>query len=406
MAVMIGVDPHKGSHTAVVLDAGEQFLGELRVRSAANQVERLVAWAAPFEERTWAIEGAGGLGYLLAQQLVAAGERVVDVQPKLAARVRLLATGDTNKNDPNDARSVAVAALRAATVPEVRGEDHAKVMKVWAKRHRDLARHRTRVACRLHAVLCELSPGGFSGEISAAQATRLLDELEPAGAVTAARHAVAVELVADLRRLDEQLRETKQRITAAVKASQTTVTDVFGVGPIVAAIVIGDVGDIGRFPRRDHFAAYNGTAPIEVSSGARRKVFRLSRRGNRRLNHAIHMAAVTQIRHRHSEGRAYYEHKIAEGHTGKEAIRALKRRISDAIFARLRDDAARAAGITTTGPGGQPGNDSETCAAGSHPEHRLFGQATPEPATTLRSTGTRGRSRKPNAHSRAARKAS
>jgi transposase len=171
MAVMIGVDPHKGSHTAVVLDAGEQFLGELRVRSAANQVERLVAWAAPFEERTWAIEGAGGLGYLLAQQLVAAGERVVDVQPKLAARVRLLATGDTNKNDPNDARSVAVAALRAATVPEVRGEDHAKVMKVWAKRHRDLARHRTRVACRLHAVLCELSPGGFSGEISAAQAT-------------------------------------------------------------------------------------------------------------------------------------------------------------------------------------------------------------------------------------------
>jgi transposase len=100
---MIGIDPHKGSHMAVALDASEQFLGELRVRSAANQVERLVAWAALFEERTWAIEGAGGLGYLLAQQLVAAGERVVDVQPKLAARVRLLATGDTNRNDPNDA---------------------------------------------------------------------------------------------------------------------------------------------------------------------------------------------------------------------------------------------------------------------------------------------------------------
>ena len=235
----------------MALDDGEQFLGELRVRSAANQVERLVEWAAPFEERTWAIEGAGGLGYLLAQQLVAAGERVVDVQPKLAARVRLLATGDTNKNDPNDARSVAVAALRSPNVPEVRGEDHAKVMKVWAKRHRDLSRHRTRLACRLHAVLCELTPGGFSGEISAAQATRLLDELEPAGAVAAARHAVAVELVADLRRLDEQLRDTKERITAAVKASKTTVTDLFGVGPIVAAIVIGDVGDIARFASRD-----------------------------------------------------------------------------------------------------------------------------------------------------------
>jgi transposase len=113
MAVMIGVDPHKGSHT-VVLDVDEQFLGELRVRSASNQLERLLEWAAPFDERMWAIEGAGGLGYLLAQQLVAAGERVVDVQPKLAARVRLLATGDTNKNDPNDARSVAVAALRAS----------------------------------------------------------------------------------------------------------------------------------------------------------------------------------------------------------------------------------------------------------------------------------------------------
>jgi transposase len=405
MVVMIGVDPHKGSHTAVVLDEDERPLGVLRVRSSAGQLERFVEWAAPFAERTWAIEGAGGLGYLLAQQLVAAGERVVDVQPKLAARVRLLATGDTNKNDPNDARSVAVAALRAA-VPEVRVEDHAKVMKLWAKRHRDLSGHRTRVACRLHAVLCELTPGGFSGEISAAQAARLLDELEPAGAVAAARHAVAVELVADLRRLDDQLRETKQRISVAVKASKTTLTDLFGVGPIVAAIVIGDVGDVSRFASRDAFAAYNGTAPIEVSSGARRKVFRLSRRGNRRLNHAIHMAAVTQIRHRHSPGRGYHDRKIAEGKTGKEAIRALKRRISDAIYTRLRYDAVQAAGPTPTGPGGQPGNDAETCAAGSHPEHRLFGRATPGPDATLRPARTRGRSPTTKPASRSHRKAS
>ncbi len=122
----------------------------------------------------------------------------------------------------------------------------------------------------------------------------------------------------------------RRRITAAVTASKTTVTELFGVGPIVTATVIGDVGDIARFPTRDHFAACNGTAPIEVSSGGRRKVFRLSRRGNRRLNHAIHMAAVTQIRFRHTAGRAYYDRKIAEGHSGKEAIRALKRRISDA----------------------------------------------------------------------------
>jgi transposase len=390
MAVMIGVDPHKGSHTAVVLDNDERPLDELRVRSASNQVERLLGWAAEFTERTWAIEGAGGLGYLLAQQLVAAGERVVDVHPKLAARVRLLATGDTNKNDPNDARSVAVAALRAASVPEVRAEDHAAVMKVWSRRHRELSRQHNRVACRLHSVLCDLVPGGFAGEISPAQATRLLGELEPAGAVAAARHELALELVGDLVRLQAQRRDARQRIAAAVTASKTTLTELFGVGPIVAATVIGDVGDIARFPSRDRFAAYNGTAPIEVSSGGRRKVFRLSRRGNRRVNHAIHMAAVTQIRFHHTEGRAFYDRKIAEGHSGKEAIRALKRRISDAVYTRLRHDAEQTAHVAA-GPGGHPGNDSVACAAGSHPEHRLFGQATPGPDTTIRPGHTRRR---------------
>jgi hypothetical protein len=220
MVVMIGIDPHKASHTAVALDENEQPLGELRVRSATNQVERLLQWAAPFSERTWAIEGAGGLGYLLAQQLVAAGERVVDVHPKLGARVRLLATGDTNNNDPNDARSVAVAALRSPTLNEVRAEDHAAVMKVWAKRHRDLSRHRCRVACRLHAVLCELVPGGFATEISAAQASRLLDDIDPEGAVAAARHELALELVADLRRSAQshhQRRTTRRDIRARVR---------------------------------------------------------------------------------------------------------------------------------------------------------------------------------------------
>ncbi|MDP9074392.1 MAG: IS110 family transposase, partial [Actinomycetota bacterium] len=142
-AVMIGVDPHKGSHTAVAIDEGEAVLGEVRVRSAATQVERLVAWAAAWPERTWAVEGAAGLGYLLAQQLVAAGEAVVDIQPKLGARVRLLATGATNKNDPNDARSVAVAALRSTSLRPVVAEDHAAVMKLWAKRRRDLGSART-----------------------------------------------------------------------------------------------------------------------------------------------------------------------------------------------------------------------------------------------------------------------
>jgi len=141
--------------------------------------------------------------------------------------------------------------------------------------------------------------------------------------------------------------------------------------------VIGDVVAVARFPSRDHFAACNGTAPVEVSSGEK-KIYRLSLRGNRRLNHAIHMAAITQIRHKHSDGRGYYERKIAEGKTHKEALRCLKRRISDALYARLRADARKG------GPGGQPGNHSVSRAAGSHPEHRLFGQATPGPETSLR----------------------
>src|SRR5215813_8391409 len=129
---MIGVDPHKGSHTAVALGADEAPLGQVRVRASAAQAQRLLAWAQTWPARTWAVEGAGGLGHLLAQELVAAGEQVLDVQPKLAARVRLLAAGAVNKNDPNDARSVAVAALRSPSCLPVRPDDHAAVLKVWS----------------------------------------------------------------------------------------------------------------------------------------------------------------------------------------------------------------------------------------------------------------------------------
>jgi transposase len=151
--------------------------------------------------------------------------------------------------------------------------------------------------------------------------------------------------------------------------------------------VIGDADGVARFATRDRFAACNGTAPIEVSSGDR-KIYRLSLRGNRRLNHAIHMAAITQIRHRHSDGRAYYDKKLAEGKTHKEALRSLKRQISNAIYTRLQDDACQASANMQAGPGGQPGNDSDSSAAGSHPERRLFGQATPEPATPTLRPGT------------------
>jgi transposase len=386
--VMIGIDPHKGSHTAVAIGLSEEPLGELRVDACPGQAGTLLAWAAAWPERSWAVEGAAGLGHLLAQQLVAAGERVLDVPPKLAARVRLLQAGDTNKNDPNDALSVAVAALRSTARRDVAADDHAAVLKVWAKRHRDLARSRNQAACRLHAVLCDLVPGGHSREISAGQAARILERLNPSSAVAQAHCELAGEFLTDIRRLDAQLRQTNKKLAAAVRASRTSLTGIFGIGPVIAGTVIGDVRRVSRFASRDHFAAYNGTAPVEVSSGGR-KIYRLSLRGNRRLNHAIHMAAITQIRHNHSQGRIYYDKKIGEGKTHKEALRALKRRISDAIYAALVADAWQAAARGPEGPGGQPGNRSVSRAAGSHPAHRLFGPATPGPATTIR-PGTAG----------------
>jgi transposase len=141
---------------------------------------------------------------------------------------------------------------------------------------------------------------------------------------------------------------------------------VFGVGPVIAGTIAGtiagDIADVSRFPGRDHFASCNGTAPVEVSSG-NHKICPLSLRGNRRINHAIHMAAITQLSHTHSEGRTYNEKKLAEGKTHKEALRSLKRKISDAIFARLQADARQAAATQAKGPGGHPGNDSASSAA-------------------------------------------
>ncbi len=163
--------------------------------------------------------------------------------------------------------------------------------------YRDLGRARTQVACRLHTVLCDLVPGGFGREITAGQAADLLQRISPSGPAAQARCELAADFLADLRRLDAQRRNTRTKLAAAVAASGTTLTEIFGVGPVIAAAIIGATGEESRFDDRDRFAAYNGTAPIEVSSGER-KIHRLSLRGNRRLNHTIHMAAVTRPRTR------------------------------------------------------------------------------------------------------------
>ena len=213
---VIGIDPHKKSHTAAVLDEAEELVGQLRVNADRWQRDRLLRFAAPFEPRTWAVEAAGGLGALLAQQLVAAGECVVDVPPTLSARVRLLDSGRTDKSDPHDARSAAIVALRHARLRPVRPVDHSAVLRLLANRHHDLTASRTRTICRLHALLCLLIPGGSSGRLSAQRAGQVLRGLRPVELVDIERKRVALELLADVRRIDDQLEALAKRIGSAV----------------------------------------------------------------------------------------------------------------------------------------------------------------------------------------------
>ena len=200
-------------------------------------------------------------------------------------------------------------------------------------------RARSQACSRLHALVNELIPGGISKEIVVNQARSTLADIEATSVVQRQRLQLAVELLEEITVLDTKLKCSKARVATAVTASATTLTEMFGVGPIIAAMLIGYTGDPARFPTAGHFAAYNGTAPMEFSSSGR-TVHRMSRRGNRTLNHAIHLIAVTQIRHPHSEGRAYYDAKIAAGSPPRTAMRALKRHISNRVFRHLRGDAA------------------------------------------------------------------
>ena len=220
----------------------------------------------------------------------------------------------------------------------VRAEDHVVMLRLLAKRHHDLVAARTRAVCRLHTTLCHLAEGHFPKRMKAAQAA-ILARIRPRDPVSVERKALARDLLAEIRRVDRDLAELVARIKTAATASGTTVTDAFGIGPVVAAYLIGHSADIARFPTAGHYARYNGTAPIQASSGPTTR-HRLNPRGNRQLNHALHMAAVTQVRN-DTPGRAYYRRKQAEGHSPKGAMRALKRRISDAVCRHLLADSHR-----------------------------------------------------------------
>jgi transposase len=336
--ITIGIDPHKSSHTAVALDATGHVLGELRVAATKTTLQRLLRWAERWPDRIWAVEGATGLGHLLAQRLVTSQETVLDVPATLAARVRLLARGHGRKTDGIDAASVARVAQSQPDLRRVGAEDHSSVLRLLSDRRDELTQERRRVVNRLHRLLRDLLPGGAPTELATEAAARLLNRIRPKTAVDLERKAMARALVADLRRIDRALVQNRSRCSAAVAASHTTLTTVFGISDVLAAKVLGHVGDVSRFGSADRFASYSGTAPIEVSSGEVTR-HRLSRNGNRALNNALHLAARVQTMHA-GPGRDHYERKLAEHKSSREALRSLKRQLAKVVYRHLVADRA------------------------------------------------------------------
>jgi len=283
------------------------------------------------------MENACGLGRHLAERLVAAGECVVDVPPKLSARVRVLSSGNARKNDGVDALATALAASRNDRLAAVDPEAASEVLRLLSERREDLVGERTRALNRLHGLLRDLVPGGVAGKLSADRAARILRGIRARGGASARlRRRLASENLRDVRTLDRKIADLNGRIEAEVEASGTTLTEIFGVGPILAARILGTVGDVGRFPSKAHFASYSGTAPVEASSGEVVR-HRLSLAGNRKLNYALYMVATSQARS-DAPGGAYYRKKLAEGKSRKEALRCLKRRVSDAVYKSLVAD--------------------------------------------------------------------
>ena len=387
--VMIAVDPHKASNTAAVLDPVTKTLIEsARFANTMDGYAQLTAFAARWAQRRWAVEGCHGAGRSLAQRLVADGEMVLDVPAKLAARVRVYSRGHGRKTDKDDAVSVGLAALDGTGITLVTCDGALVSLRLLCDRREELTAQRTQAVCRLHRLLTELTPGGMRRELTANKAQALLARIRPADDVGRVRVHIARDHLADIRALDARIKYIGTQIAALVTASGTGLTGLFGIGPVIAGRILAEVGDVARFATKDAFASYNGTAPIDVSSGDQVR-HRLSRAGNRRINHALHMMAVTQIRYPATPGRLYYERKRTEGKTPKEALRCLKRRLSDLVYYQLLADrrgTIGACGSPTTPPptrstSTSPATRSHRAAPPSRPPRR------PAPAGSSRWTG-------------------
>jgi transposase len=353
--VVIGIDPHKASNTLVVIDAHEHVVAEQRFVNDRVGYRNMKTFARTFPDRTWAVEGARGVGAGLAQRLVAEDEPVLDVPARMSARVRALGGGSGRKTDSVDAHAVAVAGLRGHDLQLVRPDDATEILRMLTDRRQEMVRTRIATVNRLHDVLAQLIPGGAKKNLRASTARQLLSSVRPRAAVGKARKQLALDYLTDLERLDARLKDLKRQIAEAVAEQHSSLTTIDGVGPLGAGKILAEVLDVRRFPSKAHFASYTGTAPIDVSSGENNR-HRLNRGGNRRLNHVLHIAATTQSR-MPGPGQDYYRRKREQGKTHLEAMRCLKRRLSDVVYRHLIDDLAAAS------PGGQVGASLQSSAA-------------------------------------------
>jgi transposase len=378
--VIIGVDPHKLSATIEVVDKQEHLLGSGRFTTDQRGYTAMRSYVKAWPNRVWAVEGANGAGRPLAQRLVEAGEHVVDVPAKLAARVRLFDTGHNRKTDALDAHSIASVAVRTKGLRVLTADGELEALRMLTDRRDELAHLRVQTVNRLQRLLSELFPGQRKKDLSALQAKAMLATVRPRDVAGRTRRRMAAEELADLVVVDAKLKKIKAELKAMVIARGSTLLEVHGIGPSGAARTLADVGDITRFADRNRFASWTGTAPLDASSGEQIR-HRLSRAGNRRMNHVLHIAAIVQLRH-DTEGRAYFRRKVAAGKTRMEALRCLKRRLSDVLYRRLVADAQRgdlAAG--DTGPGGHCGATQESSAADLSPHVGTSDKPLPGPAT-------------------------
>lgn len=345
--VVIAVDPHKASWTAAVVGTALQPVATIRVPVSRDGYRSLRRFARRWPNAYWAIEGATGLGAPLTARLRDEGIEVLDVPAKLASRVRLLSTGHGRKSDDTDAVSVGIAALSGANLNTARMDSDVVALRALVEHRDDLIKVRTQTINRLHVVLTTLVPGGARRGLTAHAASALLRTVRPRDTAGRTLRGLAVDLTAEVRHLDRRITKAGNDIEQAVSASRTRLTDLPGIGTLTAGKILARVGSIHRFRSAAAFASYTGTAPIEVSSGDVVR-HRLSRAGDRQLNYCLHIMAITQIA-RDTPGRTYYRRKRTAGKGHKEALRCLKRRLSDAVYAQLVRDANELIGA---GPGG------------------------------------------------------